>query len=309
MYRAGVSDALAPPFPLAGELSALGAAMIWSISTTIYARHGRVFSSAFLNLFKNVVALVLLTIVIVTLALPLPRFATEADTYFWLAASGVVGLALGDTGLFAALRRLGAQLTTSIQCLSPPISALIAAIFLHESMTTPELVGMLVTAGAVAGIVYFRDQTSLDAPAGKVLLGGIVFALISATCQGAQVVMQRHALLSGVHVIVGTALRIGPALLVLLAMNAPKLRAEPPATVVKKPWAFLFVAAFLGTFLGLILASVGAKYAKAGVAAALTSTYPVWVMPIARVYLNERIGWPRAACTVLAVCGIIILVF
>ena len=73
-------------------------------------------------------------------------------------------------------------------------------------------------------------------------------------------------------------------------------------------FAALSLAAFAGTFLGVLLMSFGAKYAKAGVAAALTSTYPVWIVPIAKFILKERVSWQSAVCTALAVGGIILMV-
>ena len=54
--------------------------------------------------------------------------------------------------------------------------------------------------------------------------------------------------------------------------------------------------------------SFGAKYAKAGIAAALTSTYPVWIVPIAKYLLGEKVTWQGAVCTLFAVAGIILMV-
>lgn len=302
----------APPFPLAGESAALGAALIWSVSTTIYARYGKGVSAATLNLVKSSVAIVCLVVLGSALSVDIPR---DPILFAELAASGIIGLALGDTALFAALKRLGAQLTTSLQCLAPPISALVAALVLGETMTLQEVLGMLVTTGAVAGIVFFSGRESADrkvpgAP-GRRLLSGIAFAVISATCQGTQIVISRHAL-QQVHVVTGTAMRIAPAILLLTVMRLVKapvgVPLAPKEAIGRRAALYLCIAAFLGTFVGLMLMSASAKYAKAGVAAALTSTYPIWIMPIAFFVLRERISWQRALCTVIAVCGIIVLV-
>lgn len=293
---------------MAGELASLGAALIWSVSTSIYGRFGRALSAAALNLLKNVVAIVCLAALGFTLSLEVPH---DPAIYAWLAASGLVGLALGDTALFAALKRLGAQVTASLQCLSPPISALVAVFFLDEKMSVREICGMMLTTFAVGGIVYFsgREPKRPDMPVSRIL-PGVLFAILAATCQGAQIVMSRHAL-QEVNVIAGTAMRIGPAVLLLTVMTFGRRSPRPSlprAKMGRRETLYLLVAAFLGTFCGLILMSVGAKYAKAGVAAALTSTYPLWILPIAHFVLKEKIAWPRAVCTLLAVGGIVILV-
>ncbi len=304
-----MAPALDPPFPLAGELASLGAALIWSVSTSIYARFGRALSAASLNLLKNAVAIVCLGALGLALSVEVPA---DPSLYAWLAASGVIGLALGDTALFAALKRLGAQVTSSLQCLTPPISAMVAALFLGETMTIREVCGMLLTAGAVGGIVYFsgREQRQSPGVPGGRVVSGIVFAVLAAACQGTQIVISRHAL-QQVHVVTGTAMRIAPAILLLILMRQVKSKAEraaPRVPMGAREAGFLLVAAFLGTFVGLILMSVGAKYTKAGIAAALTSTYPIWILPISRFVLKEKISWQRVTCTLLAVSGIIILV-
>ena len=64
----------------------------------------------------------------------------------------------------------------------------------------------------------------------------------------------------------------------------------------------------MGTYLGLMLMSLGTKYTKAGVGAALSSTYPIWVIPMARVLIGERSNWRSLVFTVFAVLGIVVMV-
>jgi drug/metabolite transporter (DMT)-like permease len=133
--------------------------------------------------------------------------------------------------------------------------------------------------------------------------------VLSAACQGVQMVLSRHAL-QNVHVVHGTMMRIAPAVVVFFLLT---LLGKEPAqlrtifTGARKASVLTF-ASFAGTFLGVLCMSIGAKYAKAGIAAALTSTYPVWIVPIAKHFLGEKINWQSAVCTVVAVAGIILMV-
>jgi drug/metabolite transporter (DMT)-like permease len=275
---------------------------------SVFSRHGTTIPADTLNLYKNLVALAGLVVVLVVTQ---PAVPASPALFGWLAVSGLIGLTLGDTALFAALRRLGAQVTSSSQCLAPPIAALLALFALNETLNGMEWLGLLTTTSAVAaGILLGRRPgahlASLPRP---VLWAGVGFAVLAAACQGLGLVIARDAL-QGIDVMLGTAARIVPACIMLYAGMC--LRGQPGSLsqvfVNKRQFWLLTVAAFGGTFLGLVLMSFGVKYAKAGVTAALTSTYPIWIIPIAKFILKERVTWAAAACTVVAVIGIVIMV-
>jgi len=299
---------VAPPFPLAGEVASLGAALIWSCSISLFTVFGRSVPASALNLFKNGVAMACLGVVLVVLHPPHPE---DGASYAMLAASGIVGLSLGDTALFAALKRLGAQITSASQCLAPPMAALLAALFLGETLSPQELAGLFLTAVAIAALIYFgqRGGAQLDGLPRRTVLAGLGFALGAAFCQASGIVLARVAMQS-VHVLTGTMMRMAPALLVLIAMSVTGRSPMSLGTIFvsRRQGFWLTVAAIAGTFLGLILMSLGAKYAKAGIVAALTSTYPIWIIPIARFGLKERVSFPSMLCTLVAVAGIVLMV-
>lgn len=293
-----------PPFPFAGEAASLGAALIWSGSISIFTKYSADIPASAVNFFKSLVAIICLTI---AAALTAPVWGSDPFALGILAVSGVVGISLGDTALFGALKRLGAQITSSSQCLAPPIAAVIAALFLGETLSLRETFGMLVVALAVSGIILFsrRRGAHLAGIERTTLLVGLGFALLAAFCQGAGLVMSRQALQS-IDVLHGTLARITPALLVLTAILIFSGNVRELRFVLREPRRAMILAAasFAGTFLGLILMSVGVKYAKAGIAAALNSTYPIWIIPIAHFVLKERVTWQAVACTCVAVVGI-----
>ena len=298
----------APPIPMAGELASLSAALIWSCSISLFTVFGKSVPASALNLYKNLIAIGCLAVALMVLR---PPHAADGSSYAMLAASGIVGLSLGDTALFAALKRLGAQITSASQCLAPPIAALLAVLFLGETLSPRELFGLFLTATAIAALIYFgqRGGAPLDGVPRRTLLAGLAFAVGAAFCQASGIVLSRVAM-QNVHVLTGTMMRMAPAILVLAAMT---LTSGTPVSmrsvfVTRRQGVWLTVAAFAGTFLGLILMSLGAKYAKAGIAAALTSTYPVWIIPIARFGLKEKVSWQSTACTLVAVAGIILMV-
>ena len=86
-----------------GQLAALTAAAFWAVASILYHRAGAHFSALQMNLIKGAIASPLLFGMSALFGAPLVFSAG-----LWLLAlSGVIGITVGDSCHFAALRRLG----------------------------------------------------------------------------------------------------------------------------------------------------------------------------------------------------------
>jgi len=286
----------------------LAAAVLWAGSISIYRFWGKGVPPHTLNLLKSTVAALFLGASLLVVRPPAPA---EARTWVALALSGFIGLALGDTAFFAALKRLGAHATSSVFCMSPPLAALLAVFYLGEKLSLKETVGMVCTVGAIGGVLYFgrRNTTFLSELPGKTLAVGALYALTASLANALGLVIAREAFQKA-DVLWGTFLRMGTAAVALVGMRHLD-RPQPALRSVftgRKQVAALIFAAFSGTYLGVLLLSVGTKYAKAGLTSALSSTFPLWIIPIARIYLKEQVDLRSAGCTLLALAGIFLMV-
>jgi drug/metabolite transporter (DMT)-like permease len=192
-------------------------------------------------------------------------------------------------------------------------------IFYGETLSLTQTVGMLLTTGAVTGIILTRHRQSQKQStaasqsffSGLSDLGkipGLAWALVAALCQALGIVIARQAL-QNVDSTLGTLCRILPAVLGLALYSLIREKGADIRPILANPKLArrLALAALVGSFLGLILMSVGAKYAKTGISLALSSTYPLWVIPLARIYLKEP-GDPKSyAWTALATLGIVVM--
>ena len=271
-----------PPFPYAGEIFSIGAAVIWSCSLSTYRVYGEVVSSQTLNLYKNLVAIFCLLATIVFTGAPFPKSMNE---WLFLIGSGLAGIAIGDTAYFASLRRAGAQLSSAIQCLAPPMAAILAVVLLGETLSRRETIGIIVTVGGLAGLLWIRrrdSQTSNSTVSRQVLALGVTFAVLSllGLIVGSRKKRPSNRELGIVSPGIGEIFRH------------------------RKTAFSLTLAAFFGTFIGIVLMTAGVKYAKAGVAAALSSSYPIFIIPIAHFILKERVTLPMIFMTFISVGGI-----
>jgi drug/metabolite transporter (DMT)-like permease len=138
-----------------GELAALGAAFLWALSAVIYAHLGQKILPLALNLSKDVIAIAFIALTLIVQGNYLPTDMNALSLGFLL-LSGVLGIGLGDTFYFEALNHLGARRTLLLEALAPPLSALIALIFLQETLSTGAWVGIFLTVLGVSWVISER---------------------------------------------------------------------------------------------------------------------------------------------------------
>ena len=130
-----------------GPACALGAALLWSTSVILFKRSEAVSPQA-MNLFKNVVAL---TLLLITLPIMGQGLDWDRDLGEWwlLILSGALGIALADTLVFMALRRLGASLLAVVDCAYSPVIITFGVVVLGERLSTEFLLGGALVVGGV----------------------------------------------------------------------------------------------------------------------------------------------------------------
>src|SRR5262245_9762522 len=111
-----------------GESLALGAALVWSTSIILFKRSEAIRPLG-MNLFKNVVGIALLGVTLLAMGRGLDTQRPAGD-WIRLAVSGVLGIAVADTLVLTALRRLGPALLAIVDCVYAPTIVLVSVIFL-----------------------------------------------------------------------------------------------------------------------------------------------------------------------------------
>lgn len=114
-------------------------------------------------------------------------FASASTGWFFL--SGVIGMGLGDLGMFAALPLLGSRLTIlMMQCLAAPIAALGEWLWLGTRLTAPQIVwGLVILAGVAIAIAPGKASP----PRVHVRPIGFLFGFIAALGQGLGALVSR----------------------------------------------------------------------------------------------------------------------
>lgn len=289
-----------------GELAALGAAFLWAMSAVVYARLGQKIPPLALNLSKGVIAIALIALTLIVQR----NYLTEIDAVALglLLLSGVLGIGLGDTFYFEALNSLGARRTLLLEALAPPLAALIALTFLQEALSLRAWAGIVLTVSGVAWVISERVPNSASKAVKP--LRGISFALLAALGQAIGAVLSRSALVdTTLSPLWSTLLRLVGGVLVLLLwiplQRQPRLWFKPLQS--KKLLSIITLTALFSTYLGILLQQTALKYTATGIAQALISTSPLFVLPIS-AWMGEVVTF-RALLGVLVALGGIALLF
>jgi len=276
-----------PSFLDAGETYSALTALVWAVAVILFRRSGDRIPPFGLNTFKGVVGIALFLLTFAFLRQPLvPAGITLADALI-LAGTGVLGIGIADTLFFASLNRLGAGRSAIVDCLYSPSVVACSAIFLGEPTGPLLLVGM--GCMAVAILVGTWEPTGASRPAGLrlgLVLGAVSMVLMALGIVWAKPVIDRAPPLWSATVrLVG-----GLAFLGLQAAVHPRSRAEARAALTPGPaWWVAVPAAFIGTYVALLLWIAGMKYTYTTVASVLNQGSNVLVVVFAAIFLHERL--------------------
>lgn len=293
-----------------GEACALGAALIWSISVILFKRSEAV-SPLAMNLFKNVVALALLlaTLPVLGVGLDLDRPPRE---WALLALSGVLGIAVADTLVFVALRRLGASLMAVCEAVYAPSIVALSVLFLGEPVRGGFLLGGALVVGGVLLATSERTARATPpapgAPAPASPLVGILAGVTSMVAMAIGVILAKPILAHG-HLVEVTVVRTAAGVLGQLAWMAV-FRRQRDAFAVFRPapvWRTLIPASILGTYVSMLLWLGGFKWTSASVASVLNQLSSVFTIALAWLVLREPVSGRRATGGLVAVAGAILV--
>ncbi|NQU05517.1 MAG: DMT family transporter, partial [Calditrichaeota bacterium] len=141
------------------------------------------------------------------------------------------------------------------------------------------------------------------------LLPGIIAALIGVTCQAAGLVLSKAGMADVINPLPATLLRIiaGAIGIYVYIIISGKYKTVIRALRDKKALLLTMGGAFFGPFAGVWLSVVAVKYTETGIAATLTATVPIMMLPVVYFIFKERISSRTIIGTIIAVAGIALL--
>lgn len=295
------------PSPLShtlGSVFALGSAAMWATAAIFFRRIGETAAPTAMNLGKGLIALACL----VTVLLFTGFSEINGLSWLYLAISGVLGIALGDTFFFMTLVRLGPRRMLLLDALIPVATILLAMTFLDERLT---LLGWGGAALVIGGVVWvMRERLPEDEADRGTWRVGVWLGLAAVLCNAVGVLFAKRAM-DDTHPFDAAFVRLAAGTGCLLVWGLVRRQVGTWLKPFTRPRLLgaLVIAAFIGTFLGIWFTQLAYRYTTASLTTIFQSMTPVFVLAPAVWVLKEKVS-PRAILgAVLAVAGVIVLFF
>jgi len=292
--------------PYLGEMFSLLSAILWALAVIFFRKSGEQVHPLALNMFKDLLALVLFVPTIFLFGVSVVR-PVPLSAYMLLLLSGVIGIGIGDTVFFMSLNILGAGLTGIVICMYSPFIITLSTVFLGEKMSLLQIVGALLIISAVLIATIEKRKITISR---NRLIAGVLLGVLSSAAMAAGIVMIKP-LLEGSPVLWATGIRLfgGTVVLTLILLFYPTRYKIIDSLISTKRWSYTISGSFIGAYLAMIVWIAGMKYTQASVASALNQTSVIFIFIFAGLILKEPINLRRATGIILAFVGSFLVSF
>jgi drug/metabolite transporter (DMT)-like permease len=288
------------------ELAALGTATCWAITGLISADAVHALGAFHFNLIRQAfVAFLLAIIVVITGAWVGQTIATIVI----LAASGALGILLGDTLNFAAIGRIGPRRAGAIFALNAPMAALLGWVVLGEALPFQAVLGICITTSGVAVAILGRPRANahrLEALKGTILIG-LLFGLGAAFGQAAGSLIARPIMASGMDPYLASLFRVGASGLAMGILAMTSFAPLKPEKVSPKVLALTAATAIIGLLIGMTLFLYALQGSQTGIIATLSATSPVIILPLLWLRTGQRPTAMSFGGATLAIIGLALI--
>jgi len=287
-----------------GNAFALATAIIWAIAVILFKKSGEKVHPIALNLFKCVLAFVLLIPTMLLFGESLmPN--SSLKIYAILFASGIVGIGISDTLFFVGLNHLGAGLSAIAGYIYSPFIIILSFAMLGESFTPIQAVGTILVISAIF-------TANADRRSGKLLPGdlrkGLTAVVLGNAAIAISVIMMKPYLAES-PLIWSAEIRLAGGILTLLLMLLfhPKRKRILSSLKSVGSLKYTLSGSLFGTYFAMVLWIAGMKYTQASTAAVLNQTSDIFVFILAAIFLREHVTRYRLIGIILAICGAIMV--
>jgi len=284
-----------------GYLAALASACAWALGSILFRKIGNEATPLGMNLCKGLVGILYLSIVIIVIGFK----PMTLSTALMLAASGILGIALGDTLFFKTLMCLGPRLTVLLETMGPVCTVILAVVFLRERLSVVTWSGICLT---IAGVTWVLWEESKPQHIHRKWRDGIVYALLSALCMALGIIFAKKVI-ETTSALQATLIRFIGATTGMMAwgMVTGSLKKILEPFCRPRLLIFTFFTVLVIIFGGFWLFLVALKYIDASIATVLNATAPLFILPLSAIFLKEKISSRAIVGAIATVCGVVLI--
>ena len=292
---------LTPATHFLGAIAALGSAFFWALAAILFRRVSDQVPAMGLNFNKGLVALVCLGVLLIFTE----TVSVDSRSLLFLTLSGLIGICLGDSLYFIALVRLGPRLTLLLGSLIPVAVGLMSVVLLNESITLVSIAGLALTIIGVTFVLWEKAPVADKNTQAQHWKMGLFFGLLFVVSEAAGIILTKVGV-QELPSLQATFIRQTSAIIGLTfwGLAASSLVTWTKPLKDKRVRNGVVIASIIGAFIGTWLSVFALKNTHATVAAALNATSPLFILPLAVFFMQEKISRRAILGTTVAVIGI-----
>jgi drug/metabolite transporter (DMT)-like permease len=224
---------------------------------------------------------------------------------FFLIASIVVGVGIGDSLYILSFSRIGVSRAFPISSTYPTLTLIFSVLFLQEPLSWALVLGLLLVTGGVV-VVGYASESEETAGAPELKGSGILLALAAAVCWAASMLLVSRGI-EGLDAIMVASVRIPALSLFLWGSVVSRGSQIKLKTLSRGEWGLIAAGGLIGMAMGTLLFLRTVALLGPTKAAILTSTSPLFALPLCVIFLKERINLPIIVGSVMTVAGVILV--
>lgn len=279
-----------------GIFAALLSAASWAFGTVMFDRIGKVVPYVGITFLKGVLSLLLMVILVVCNG-GLQRISISS--FCFLAVSGVVGIAVGDSLFFKSLQDLGAKVQVIFFLLGQILTMVLSFLFLGELLTVGQYVGIFILLSGIVVVIWGKQENHPNK------LRGVVYALGSMLCFSASAILVKLSV-ADVEVITATWWRMAFGTSFVLAFGL--ISKQLPAWIYPlRSWrltGLFLLNVVVITYGGFLFSIVAYKYTTVSLVSVLGTMEPVFVLFLAFLINGERVIQREVIGTAITLVGL-----
>ncbi|MDO6707906.1 DMT family transporter [Photobacterium sp. 1_MG-2023] len=284
------------------EWLALAAAALWAVSSLISVTPSRHLGAFAYSRWRMACVTLMLT--------AMAAFNGGWSTVSWdfalvMVLSGLIGIFIGDTALFACFNRVGPRRGGLLFSCHAVFSALLGIWLFDESLFGWKLVGaLLVFTGVVTAILFGQKSQKHQIEAITGSLGvAVMLGLTAALCQSLGAIIAKPAMQTTLDPVAASAMRMAAAFSAhsVLRLSGAQI-AKPRQPINGRILGMVALNGFLAMAVGMTLILFALQHGDVGMVALLSATTPIMILPLLWLYTRHR---PPAAAWLGAILAVI----
>lgn len=297
---------------LIGSLIGLIGTALYGFSVVVYRSQSKGIKPVAISSIKMWVALPFMTIIL--LIFPgIESIFLPLATVIILGMSVTLGAVIGDTVYLWSQERIGVSYAFPISMSFPIMTYFLTVFFLHEPPIFSRLVGAIV---AVLGVILISNEQSVvseptetiypDEKKRSLDLWGISGALATAVLYAVGTVLLQVGI-EGVDPISGSFIRVlfgSIAFMPMVAIAGFKGMRVPTRSATIR----VVIAGFFGMAIGSLLYVYAVAMVGAAIMSVLSSTAPLFAIPVSILVLKEKLTPLAALGITLTIIGVVLVV-